>query len=170
MALSGCFVPAEYASFRSTLDIRPVVLGTYFIFCRIHDALLTRLSNDDDMEKSLSSFANEMASSSMILGLASPNSLVLIDELGRGTSPVEGVGISHAVAEALNDVKVYLTSISFDVRILRVAFSVSHSLLRMRTSFVGESGTRLYLQAFPPTFDHAVPPAFCCEVSVKLQS
>lgn len=36
--------------------------------CRLHDALLTRLSNDDDMEKSLSTFANEMASCAMILG------------------------------------------------------------------------------------------------------
>jgi hypothetical protein len=35
---------------------------------RIHDGLLTRLSNDDDMEKSLSTFASEMASSAMILG------------------------------------------------------------------------------------------------------
>jgi len=35
---------------------------------RIHDALLTRLSNDDDMERSLSTFANEMTSSAMILG------------------------------------------------------------------------------------------------------
>lgn len=35
---------------------------------RIHDALLTRLSNDDDMEKGLSTFAEEMSSSSMLLG------------------------------------------------------------------------------------------------------
>ncbi|KAF8972583.1 muts domain V-domain-containing protein [Flammula alnicola] len=83
MALCGCFVPAEYASFR------------------IHDSLLTRLSNDDDLEKSLSTFASEMASSAMILGLATQKSLVLIDELGRGTSPREGVGISHAIAEGL---------------------------------------------------------------------
>ena len=34
---------------------------------RLHDALLTRLSNDDDPEKNLSTFANEMASSSLIL-------------------------------------------------------------------------------------------------------
>jgi DNA mismatch repair protein MSH4 len=35
---------------------------------RIHDSLLSRLSNDDDMEKFFSTFANEMASSAMILG------------------------------------------------------------------------------------------------------
>ncbi|KAG1765207.1 muts domain V-domain-containing protein [Suillus occidentalis] len=83
MAMVGCFVPAEYASFR------------------LHDALLTRLSNDDDMEKSLSTFANEMTSSAMILGIATPRTLVLIDELGRGTSPIEGLGIAHAIAEEL---------------------------------------------------------------------
>ncbi|KAJ7756277.1 muts domain V-domain-containing protein [Mycena metata] len=90
LAMCGCFVPAEYASFR------------------IHDALLSRLSNDDDMEKSLSTFASEMASSAMILGLASPQSLVLIDELGRGTSPREGVGISHAIAEGLIELKSFV--------------------------------------------------------------
>ncbi|KAJ7591554.1 muts domain V-domain-containing protein [Mycena floridula] len=90
MAMCGCFVPAEYASFR------------------IHDSLLTRLSNDDDVEKNLSTFASEMATSAMILGLATPRSLILIDELGRGTSPREGVGISHAIAEALIEQKIFM--------------------------------------------------------------
>lgn len=39
-------------------------------------------------------------------GLATPNSLVLIDEVGRGTSPLEGIGISHAIAEELIKLKV----------------------------------------------------------------
>ncbi|RSH83103.1 MutS protein msh4 [Apiotrichum porosum] len=82
-AMVGCFVPAEYAQFK------------------LHDALLTRLSNDDSIEKSLSTFAAEMATSAMILGLATDRSLVLIDELGRGTAPIEGVGLSQAIAEAL---------------------------------------------------------------------
>ncbi|KZO99190.1 hypothetical protein CALVIDRAFT_404861 [Calocera viscosa TUFC12733] len=83
MAMLGSFVPAEYASFR------------------LHDALLTRLSNDDDAERNLSTFATEMATSAMILGLATDKSLILIDELGRGTSPHEGIGVCHALAEEM---------------------------------------------------------------------
>lgn len=90
MGMCGCFVPAEYASFRT------------------HDSLLSRLSNDDDMEKSLSTFANEMASCAMILGLATSRSLVLMDEVGRGTSPEEGVGIAHAIAETLIRAKCFV--------------------------------------------------------------
>ena len=70
MAMSGSFVPAEYASFRSVLCF--LLRRHHCVLMNkisVHDALLTRLSNDDDMEKSLSTFANEMASSAMILGI-----------------------------------------------------------------------------------------------------
>lgn len=40
------------------------------------------------------------------VGLATPGTLVLIDELGRGTSPIEGLGICHAIAEDLIGLKV----------------------------------------------------------------
>ncbi|KAL5535043.1 MSH4 [Sanghuangporus sanghuang] len=90
MATCGCFIPAEYASFR------------------IHDALLARLSNDDNIERGHSTFAEEMSSSAMILGLSTGNSMVLIDELGRGTSTREGLGISHAIAERLIHVKAFV--------------------------------------------------------------
>ncbi|GAA5853279.1 hypothetical protein JCM3766R1_003671 [Sporobolomyces carnicolor] len=88
MAQIGCFVPATYASFR------PV------------SALLTRFSNDDNIEASLSTFAQEMTTMSMILGAIEVSArsgpcLVLVDELGRGTSPEEGIGIAHALAEEI---------------------------------------------------------------------
>ncbi|KAH8088295.1 muts domain V-domain-containing protein [Filobasidium floriforme] len=83
MAMCGCYVPADFASIK------------------IQDAVLTRLSNDDSIERSLSTFAQEMATSAMILGLATKDSLILIDELGRGTAPVEGAGICQAIAEEL---------------------------------------------------------------------
>ena len=81
--MSGSFVPAEYASFRSVLY--SLLQRHHCVLINeisVHDALLTRLSNDDDMEKSLSTFANEMASSAMILGIffVSCMSLLLTDE------------------------------------------------------------------------------------------
>lgn len=49
-----------------------------------------------------------MATSAMILGLATPKTLVLVDELGRGTSTIEGVGIAHAIAEELIRIKCFV--------------------------------------------------------------
>lgn len=48
---------------------------------RLPDYLLTRLSNDDNMAKSLSTFALEMTTSAIILGMATSRSLILIDEV-----------------------------------------------------------------------------------------
>ncbi|WVR06916.1 hypothetical protein IAU60_003952 [Kwoniella sp. DSM 27419] len=62
-AMTGSFVPADFATLQ------------------LHDALLTRLSNDDMMVKNLSTFASEMTTTSLILGLSTPRTLVLIDEV-----------------------------------------------------------------------------------------
>ncbi|QRW25791.1 DNA mismatch repair protein MutS [Rhizoctonia solani] len=90
MAMCGSFVPAEYASFR------------------IHDSLLTRLSNDDDPERSLSTFAKEMTTSGTILSGCGNGILVDIDRRARkGTSPIEGIGLAHAIAEEIIKLKAF---------------------------------------------------------------
>ncbi|XP_058842577.1 mutS protein homolog 4-like [Acipenser ruthenus] len=83
MAQIGSFVPAEYASFR------------------IADQIFTRIGVDDDFETNSSTFMVEMKEISYIIHNASDRSLIIIDELGRGTSAEEGIGICHAVCEFL---------------------------------------------------------------------
>ncbi|UZJ57056.1 hypothetical protein CBS101457_006376 [Exobasidium rhododendri] len=83
MARIGSFVPAQEATFPPL------------------DRILSRLSNDDEPEANLSSFASEMKTLAFILDMATGSSLVLIDELGRATSTHEGIAIAHAASESL---------------------------------------------------------------------
>ncbi|XP_023683988.2 mutS protein homolog 4 isoform X1 [Paramormyrops kingsleyae] len=89
MAQIGSFVPAEYASFR------------------IADQVFTRIGVDDDFETNSSTFMVEMKEISYIIHNVSDRSLVIIDELGRGTSAEEGVGICHSVCEYLLNCKAF---------------------------------------------------------------
>lgn len=83
MAQIGSFIPAEYASFRITHQ------------------LFARVSTADDMEANVSTFAAEMREMAFILHNINPRSMVIIDELGRGTSTTDGLAIALAIAEAL---------------------------------------------------------------------
>lgn len=83
MAQVGCYVPAEYASFRAA------------------DQILSRIGSDDDIETNSSTFTLEMREIHYIIQNASDKSLIVIDELGRGTSSEEGVGICFSIAETL---------------------------------------------------------------------
>ena len=85
MAQIGCFVPASYASFP------------------IFHQLFARVSMDDSIEANVSTFAAEMRETAFILRNIDDRSLVIIDELGRGTSTRDGLCIAIAVAEALVD-------------------------------------------------------------------
>ncbi|XP_041828884.1 mutS protein homolog 4 isoform X2 [Melanotaenia boesemani] len=89
MAQIGSFVPAEYASFR------------------VADQIFTRIGVDDDFETNSSTFMLEMKEISYIIHNASDRSLIIIDELGRGTSAEEGIGICHSVCEFLLSLKAF---------------------------------------------------------------
>ncbi|RWS03284.1 mutS protein 4-like protein [Dinothrombium tinctorium] len=83
MAQSGCFVAAKKATFR------------------IADQIFTRIGSNDDIESNCSTFAIELKETLYIFENLSENSLVLIDELGRGTSLDEGLGFCLSVIEHL---------------------------------------------------------------------
>ncbi|KAH7391848.1 muts domain V-domain-containing protein [Pyrenochaeta sp. MPI-SDFR-AT-0127] len=83
MAQIGCYVPATYASF-------PI----------LHQ-LFARLGMDDNIETNVSTFAAEMKEVAFILRNVDRRSLVIIDELGRGTSTRDGLAMALAIAEAL---------------------------------------------------------------------
>jgi DNA mismatch repair protein MSH4 len=63
--------------------------------------LFARISMDDSIEANVSTFAAEMRETAFILRNVSRGSMVIVDELGRGTSPRDGMAIALAVCEAL---------------------------------------------------------------------
>ncbi|MFX1237653.1 MAG: DNA mismatch repair protein MutS [Promethearchaeota archaeon] len=88
IAQMGCFVPAKSAS-----------IG-------IVDQVFTRIGASDDLARKLSTFMIEMTETAKILNYATTKSLIIIDELGRGTSTSDGQSIAMATLEKLHDMKV----------------------------------------------------------------
>ena len=87
MAQAGCFVPADSAK-----------IG----YC---DRIYTRIGASDNLAQGQSTFFVEMSELAYILNTAGPRSLVILDEIGRGTSTYDGLSIAWAVVEYLTNPK-----------------------------------------------------------------
>ena len=83
MAQAGCFIPCEKAK-----------IG-------VVDRIFTRIGASDNLAQGQSTFYVEMSELSYILNSAGPRSLIILDEIGRGTSTYDGLSIAWAVCEYL---------------------------------------------------------------------
>ena len=81
MAQMGSFLPAEFASMPC------------------YERILTRIGSDDELESNCSSFRMEMKESAYLLEMINDKSLVIIDELGRGTGFMEGLSVALSICD-----------------------------------------------------------------------
>ena len=85
MAQAGSFVPADEAE-----------IG-------LVDRIFTRIGASDDLSRGVSTFLAEMQETAKILNSATPRSLILLDEIGRGTATFDGLALAWAVTEVLHN-------------------------------------------------------------------
>ncbi|KAJ3411729.1 MutS protein msh4 [Chytridiales sp. JEL 0842] len=123
MGQMGSFVPAEYASLR------------------LNSNVFSRIGFDSSTDSTASSFMKEMKEAAYILQNASSNSLIILDELGRGTSLSDGIGMTVAICEELSksSASIFMAT-HFDIAGYVLSNYPNTVLLRLDVAYVKAAG------------------------------
>jgi DNA mismatch repair protein MutS len=132
MAQIGCFVPAEDA-------VLP-----------IFDQIFTRIGATDDLASGQSTFMVEMVEAQEALSQATPNSLILLDEIGRGTSTYDGIAIAQAIVEFIHDKVKAKTLFSTHYHELTGLDDRLERLVNVHVSAMEEEGRVVFLHKVMP--------------------
>ena len=127
MAQMGCFVPCSSASLP------------------IFDKIFTRIGASDDLVSGESTFMVEMKEANYAISEATENSLILFDELGRGTATYDGMSLAQAILEYLHDKIKAKTMFSTHYHELTVLEKDLKHLKNVHVSAIEENGTVTFL-------------------------
>ena len=132
MAQIGCFVPADEA-------VLP-----------IFDQIFTRIGATDDLASGQSTFMVEMVEAQEALSQATTNSLILLDEIGRGTSTYDGIAIAQAIVEFIHDKVKAKTLFSTHYHELTGLETRLERLVNVHVSAMEEAGRVVFLHKVMP--------------------
>ena len=120
--------------------------------CRIGpiDAILTRIGAADDLANAQSTFMLEMTEAAQILHGATPHSLVLMDEIGRGTSTFDGLALAGGIATHLHDKTQALTLFATHYFELTEFPKQQHAAVNVHVSAAEAGHDIVFLHAIEP--------------------
>lgn len=132
MAQMGCFVPADEA-------IMP-----------IFDQIFTRIGASDDLISGQSTFMVEMMEANQALRHATPNSLIIFDEIGRGTATYDGIALAQSIVEYIhNEVHAKTLFSTHYHELTQLENELAH-LKNWHVDAVEEDGTVIFLHKMMP--------------------
>ena len=132
MAQMGCFVPAESAKLP------------------IFDQIFTRIGAADDLISGQSTFMVEMMEANQALRHATPHSLILFDEIGRGTATFDGMALAEAIIEYIHDHVHAKTLFSTHYHELTVLDEELTGLVNTHVGAIEENGELIFLHKMLP--------------------
>lgn len=127
MAQIGCFVPAKEA------------------YLPVFDKIFTRIGASDDLVSGESTFMVEMTEANNAISNATENSLILFDELGRGTATYDGMSLAQAIIEYIHDNIKAITLFSTHYHELTSLEKEKKHLINMHVSAHEENGNITFL-------------------------